>query len=81
MPVFRYEAVDRRGRDLNGVMPAHDESNLEGKLKLLGLWLTEAAVERVRLTTPGKAALLTGKPETPDTPDSYRYLLMPIRLS
>src|SRR6266404_2331680 len=46
MPVFRYEAVDRRGRDLSGVMPAHDESNLEGKLKMLGLWLTEAAVER-----------------------------------
>ena len=46
MPVFRYQAIDRRGCDLNGVMPANDESNLEHKLKSLGLWLTEAIIER-----------------------------------
>ena len=46
MPVFRYQAIDRRGRGLNGVMPANDESNLEHKLKQLGLWLTDAFVEK-----------------------------------
>jgi type IV pilus assembly protein PilC len=46
MPVFRYEAVDKRGRTLNGTMPAHDESNLEQRLKLIGLWLTSATQER-----------------------------------
>ena len=46
MPVFRYQAVDRRGRGLNGVMPASDEPNLESKLKALGLWLTEAMIEK-----------------------------------
>ncbi len=46
MPVFRYQAIDKRGRNLSGIMPAHDEMNLEVKLKTFGLWLTEAAVER-----------------------------------
>src|ERR1041384_3282357 len=46
MPIFQYEAVDARGRRLKGVMPAHDESNLELKLKGHGLWLTEAGLER-----------------------------------
>jgi len=46
MPVYRYEAVDRRGRHLNGLMPATDESNLDRNLKGLGLWLTEAVMER-----------------------------------
>jgi type II secretory pathway component PulF len=31
---------------MNGIMPAHDESNLEQKLKALGLWLTEAILEQ-----------------------------------
>lgn len=46
MPVYRYQAVDRRGRNLKGLMPALDEANLEQKLKLAGLWLTEADMER-----------------------------------
>ena len=46
MPVFRYQAIDKRGRDLRGLMLASDESNLEAKLKNIGLWLTEAAMER-----------------------------------
>src|ERR1043166_4859635 len=29
MPVFRYEAIDKRGRSLTGMMPALDESNLD----------------------------------------------------
>ncbi len=46
MPVFRYQAIDRRGRNLTGVMPALDESNLEQRLKRIGLWLTTAMLER-----------------------------------
>lgn len=54
MPVFRYQAIDKRGHSLGGVMPAHDESNLELRLKGLGLWLTDATVEK--LEAPGSAA-------------------------
>jgi len=46
MPIFRYQAIDRRGRSLTGVMPALDESNLEQRLKRIGLWLTTAMLER-----------------------------------
>jgi type IV pilus assembly protein PilC len=46
MPVFRYQAVDKRGRNLAGMMQAHDEPNLEQKLKTFGLWLTHAALDR-----------------------------------
>jgi type IV pilus assembly protein PilC len=46
MPVFRYQAIDKRGRDLRGLMQAADESGLEQKLKNIGLWLTEATMER-----------------------------------
>jgi type II secretory pathway component PulF len=46
MPVFHYQAIDTHGRALNGIMPAHDESNLEQKLKTLGLWLTEAVLQQ-----------------------------------
>jgi type II secretory pathway component PulF len=44
MPLYKYEALDARGRSLSGMMPAQDESNLELKLKEAGLWLTEADV-------------------------------------
>src|SRR6266852_4144223 len=54
MPVYRYQAIDSRGRNLAGMMPATDESNLEGKLKALGLWLTEAAMERVGADKVGR---------------------------
>ena len=46
MPVFRYQAIDKRGRSLGGVMPALDESGLERRLKGLGLWLTEAVAQK-----------------------------------
>ena len=46
MPLYRYQAIDKRGRSLNGRMPAQDETNLQARLKDLGLWLTEAAQER-----------------------------------
>ena len=46
MPVFNYQAIDKRGRKLKGVMPAHDETNLEEKLTTLGMWLVDAKMER-----------------------------------
>ncbi len=52
MPVFNYEAVDRRGRTLTGVMPASDEANLELKLRNAGLWLTQADLQRLRQPIP-----------------------------
>ncbi len=47
MPIFHYQAVDSGGRNVNGTMPAHDESNLEDKLKAVGFWLV-AAKEAVK---------------------------------
>ena len=41
MPVFTYQAIDKTGRNLNGSMPAIDESDLHKKLKVLGLWLSD----------------------------------------
>jgi type II secretory pathway component PulF len=46
MPVFRYHAIDKQGRNLGGLMTAVDEANLDQKLKNLGLWLTESEAER-----------------------------------
>lgn len=46
MPEFRYQAIDKRGRNLNGNMLAHDETDLQKKLKETGLWLTEAVLAR-----------------------------------
>jgi type IV pilus assembly protein PilC len=46
MPIFKYEAVDERGKRMRGAMPAVDESQLEQRLKEARLWLTEAAIDR-----------------------------------
>lgn len=40
MPEYSYQAIDKRGRNLTGNMPAHDAIELQKKLKDLGLWLT-----------------------------------------
>ena len=45
MPLFRYQAVNAQGRNLRGVMPAQNETELERKLKDVGLWLMEAVEE------------------------------------
>src|SRR6266542_1910229 len=45
MPTFRYQAIDHKGRGIKGMMPAHDESNLEQKLRAIGIWLIEATME------------------------------------
>lgn len=50
MPVFTYQATDQRGRSFSGSMPAHDETNLEERLRLAGLWLIDANVERPSVT-------------------------------
>ena len=44
MPLYEYQAIDKRGRNLNGVMPAEDELNLDTKLRDAGLWLTDAKI-------------------------------------
>jgi type IV pilus assembly protein PilC len=59
MPVFRYQAIDKRGHNLGGLMPALDEPNLEVRLKALGLWLTEATLEKPEQagSTPRRAEM------------------------
>ena len=52
MPLFHYEAVDRKGRTLKGEMPALSESNLEQKLMGLGLWLTESSIASPSIKNP-----------------------------
>jgi type IV pilus assembly protein PilC len=52
MPVYQYEAVDRRGRNMTGSMPADDESNLEQKLRNAGLWLTVVSVQKPTALAP-----------------------------
>jgi type IV pilus assembly protein PilC len=42
---------------MSGMMPAHDEANLDQKLSQLGLWLTDASQERV--TAAGEAVSRT----------------------
>jgi len=46
MPLFTYQATDQRGRNFQGSMAAHDESNLEEKLRHAGLWLIDSDVQR-----------------------------------
>jgi type II secretory pathway component PulF len=57
MPLYEYQAIDKRGRNLTGVMPAEDELSLDVKLKDAGLWLTDA-----NITWPKTAA------NNPDAP-------------
>ena len=85
MPVFRYQAIDKRGRSLGGVMPALDESNLELRLKRLGLWLTESAIEK--LEPAGAAApksevrwlRLRGKPKRRELIDFCTLMTFQVR--
>jgi type IV pilus assembly protein PilC len=44
MPLYEYQAIDRRGKNMMGVMPAEDELSLDVKLKDAGLWLTDANI-------------------------------------
>ncbi len=45
MALYQYQAIDARGKSIQGTMPAPDESTLEQKLKAAGLWLTEAVIQ------------------------------------
>jgi len=60
VPLFQYEAIDRRGRTLTGTMPAVDETTLEQKLRNTGLWLTEAGLQRVGID-PNSVAAIRGR--------------------
>jgi type IV pilus assembly protein PilC len=60
VPLFQYEAIDRRGRTLTGAMPALDETTLEQKLRNTGLWLTEAGIHRTGID-PNSAAAVRGR--------------------
>jgi type II secretory pathway component PulF len=44
VPLYEYQAIDKRGRNLTGVMPAEDELSLDTKLRDTGLWLTDATI-------------------------------------
>ena len=57
MPIYQYEAIDRRGRTLTGTMPAMDETTLEQKLRNTGLWLTDAGLQRVGIDPNSEAAI------------------------
>src|SRR5262245_65077794 len=50
MPVFNYNATDQRGRSFRGSMPAHNEANLEERLRQAGLWLIDAQTQGPVLT-------------------------------
>lgn len=52
MPVYQYQAVDKRGKTLSGTMPAQDEANLAEKLKDAGLWLSDVIVHWPRPVAP-----------------------------
>jgi type II secretory pathway component PulF len=55
MPVFTYTAVDDRGRQHRGTMPALSESQLEEKLGTTGVWLLEAIQQRAPSTADAAA--------------------------
>ena len=42
MPLYTYQAIDRKGQHLTGEMPARNEATLEQKLKENEVWLLEA---------------------------------------
>lgn len=51
MPNYGYEGIDRSGRNVAGKMAAVDETELEEKLRALGLWLVRAKTDK----TDGRA--------------------------
>ncbi len=46
MPVFKYIAVDERGKRMRGAMPATDEPQLEQRLREARLWLIQAVIDK-----------------------------------
>lgn len=48
MQTFLYQGVDAQGRTVTGQLAAKDEASLEERLKVMGLWLTSARVEKPR---------------------------------
>jgi type IV pilus assembly protein PilC len=85
MPEYRYQAIDKRGRNRNGSMPALDETDLQKKLKALGLWLTEAVIRQASLsaTTTKKSKVsnlrLRGKRQRRELIDFCTVLTVQVR--
>lgn len=46
MPAFAYQGVDRHGKSVRGRMNTRDETELEERLRELGLWLVESKSEK-----------------------------------
>lgn len=73
------QALDMVDTDLEGddISIAFNPAYLLDGLAAIG-----APVTQLALTTPGKPALLQGKPDTAAEPDdTYKYLIMPVRLT
>jgi len=85
MPEYRYQAIDKRGRNRHGSMPAQDETDLQQKLKVLGLWLTEAVMRQPALsaTTAPKSKVssmrLRGKRQRRELIDFCTVLTVQVR--
>ena len=60
MPLYQYQAIDRRGRTHAGSMPAPDEPALEQKLRNAGLWATDVDLKRIGFD-PNSAAAIRGR--------------------
>lgn len=60
MPVYTYIAVDERGRQHKGLMPAHSESHLEEKLVSTGAWLLDAQLQKAPSATDDAARSRSG---------------------
>ena len=86
MPEYRYQAIDKRGRNRHGSMPAQDETDLQQKLKVLGLWLTEAVMRQPALsaTTAPKSKVssmrLRGKRQRRELIDFCTLMTFQIRV-
>src|SRR5262245_2156330 len=64
MPVFRYQAIDDKGKGVSGTMAAQDEAILEDRLKGIGVWLLEANMEAPPVIDPKAAAASRSRPDT-----------------
>lgn len=56
MPDYQYQAINKDGRNITGMMPAPSETILEQKLREAGLWLTDAKVKQQSRNTAATMA-------------------------
>jgi type II secretory pathway component PulF len=57
MPLYEYQAIDKRGKNMTGVMPPRTNCPSTSSSRDAGLWLTDANV-----TWPKTAATNPGRP-------------------